>query len=196
MAPERLAQQLTMRPRNALCPLVAHPLEQTGRVHQVGEQERDGRPGHRPPSYNHARSLGKRPQPRRRRPHHVRTGRASVAFRPSRATARVRSSTAITSRPTPTSTRPLPPDFRDGPRGDRTCDPLIKSPWKLLTATETCQRLPRIQENGRCVLGRCRQESAALHGQNADSPRLPSVRRTPSTRARRGGKLLRRSAAE
>jgi hypothetical protein len=66
----------------------------------------------------------------------------------------------------------------------------------ILTATETHRQLPSFSGRSWCVLGRCRQESAALHGQNADSPRLPSVRRAPSTRPRRGGKLLRRSAAE
>jgi hypothetical protein len=85
----------------------------------------------------------------------------------------------------PSVSDPLPSGAEShGPRRDRTCDPLTKSPAKTATATETHRQLPRISEGSRCVLGRCRQGSATVHGQNTDSrrPRSPHLRKWVTTR--------------
>jgi hypothetical protein len=85
------------------------------------------------------------------------------------------------------------PRFLNGPRRDRTCDPLIKSPAKTATATETHRQLPRIS---RLRLVRSWSLSAGVggcsrteHGQSpVPRPRWPLVlaRRTSCVRQRPG----------
>src|SRR5262245_42848988 len=59
VAGERLAAHLPVRMQDTLGALVADPLQQRGRVHQVSEQDRDRRGAHRLPSYNLGRAEGK-----------------------------------------------------------------------------------------------------------------------------------------
>jgi hypothetical protein len=52
VARDGILQHLPVRPQNTLRPLVTHPVQQLGRVRQVGEEQRHRRRGHGPGSYH------------------------------------------------------------------------------------------------------------------------------------------------